>query len=224
MLKEWATQLSRQLLKILVCLCDEIAAHDWTWNGNDLSLMHLVSHQMSWTVFISRDEDQDSNPQAQDKTKTVKILCWDIERPRHRLETPVVARELHGWYVCYLLCSSSCFSVCSTMTMEELLTHLINKTKYDCEEAHRRMVFASTGLAGLHIIKQQVQSDSTAMFRTDIAGVLICLEWGADLHMAQLMPLPLTISYSSKSRLVLPFWYRLTRLVSGTVQGPIKRL
>jgi len=46
--------------------------------------------------------------------------------------------------------------MCSTMTMEELLTHLISKTRYDCEEAHRRLVFASTGLAGLHIIKQQV--------------------------------------------------------------------
>jgi len=47
---------------------------------------------------------------------------------------------------------------CSTMTMEELLTHLINKTKYDCEEAHRRIVFASTGLAGLYIIKEQVST------------------------------------------------------------------
>ena len=30
------------------------------------------------------------------------------------------------------------------------------------------------------------------------AGILICLEWGADLHMAQLMPLPLTVSCFSK--------------------------
>jgi len=30
------------------------------------------------------------------------------------------------------------------------------------------------------------------------AGVVICLEQGADLHMAQLMPLPLTISCFSK--------------------------
>ena len=38
---------------------------------------------------------------------------------------------------------------------------------------------------------------------------LSCLERGADLHMAQLMPLPLTVACSSKkSRLVLPFWYR----------------
>jgi len=33
-------------------------------------------------------------------------------------------------------------------------------------------------------------------------GVVMCLGQGADLHMAQLMPVPLTISCSSKSRLV----------------------
>jgi len=43
------------------------------------------------------------------------------------------------------------------------------------------------------------------------AGVVICLDRGADLHMAQLMPLPVTVSLASvKSRLVLPFWYRQT--------------
>ena len=30
------------------------------------------------------------------------------------------------------------------------------------------------------------------------AGIVICLELGADLHMAQLMPLPLTVSCFSK--------------------------
>ena len=39
------------------------------------------------------------------------------------------------------------------------------------------------------------------------AGVVICQERGADLYMAQLMPLPLTISCSRKSRLVLPSWF-----------------
>ena len=46
--------------------------------------------------------------------------------------------------------------------------------------------------------------------------VVVCLEWGADLHMVQLMPLhPLTLSSlaSFKCRLVLPFWYRLTQVV-----------
>jgi len=48
--------------------------------------------------------------------------------------------------------------------------------------------------------------------------VVICLERSADLHMAQLMPLPLA---SVKSRLVLPFWYRLTRVVpdKGQLNG-----
>ena len=36
--------------------------------------------------------------------------------------------------------------------------------------------------------------------------MVMCLGQGVDLHMAQLMPLPLTISCSSKSRLVLPSW------------------
>jgi len=45
------------------------------------------------------------------------------------------------------------------------------------------------------------------------AGVVICLERGADLHMAQLMSLPLTVSCFSKSQIGLPFWYRLTRIV-----------
>jgi len=43
--------------------------------------------------------------------------------------------------------------------------------------------------------------------------VVICLERGADLHMAQLMPLPLTVFASVKSRLVLPFWCWLTQVV-----------
>jgi len=43
--------------------------------------------------------------------------------------------------------------------------------------------------------------------------VVICLELGADLHMAQLMPLPLTVSYFSNIQIGLPFWYRLTRVV-----------
>jgi len=37
------------------------------------------------------------------------------------------------------------------------------------------------------------------------AGMVVCLEQGADLHMAQLMPLPPLSLASLKSRLVLPF-------------------
>jgi len=38
--------------------------------------------------------------------------------------------------------------------------------------------------------------------------MVICLERGADLHMAQLVPLPLTVSCFSKIQIDLPFWYR----------------
>ena len=37
------------------------------------------------------------------------------------------------------------------------------------------------------------------------AGVVICLERGADLHMAQLMPLPLTVSCFSKMQIGFTF-------------------
>ena len=49
--------------------------------------------------------------------------------------------------------------------------------------------------------------------------MVICLEQGADSHRAQLMPLPLTVSCFSKSRLVFPCWYRLTQVVPD--KGPL---
>jgi len=45
------------------------------------------------------------------------------------------------------------------------------------------------------------------------AGVVICLERGADLHMAQLMPLPLTVSCFSEIQIGFTFWYQLTWVV-----------
>ena len=82
--------------------------------------------------------------------------------------------------------------------------------------------------------------------------MVVCLERGADLHMAQLMPLLLTVSHilvlpfwyrptwvvpdkgllngcvsaSVKSRLVLPCWYRLTRVVldKGPLNGCVVRV
>jgi len=36
-------------------------------------------------------------------------------------------------------------------------------------------------------------------------GMVICLERGADMHMAQLMPLPLTLSCSSKIQIGFTF-------------------
>jgi len=44
-------------------------------------------------------------------------------------------------------------------------------------------------------------------------GMVVCLQQGADLHMAQLTPLPLTVSCFNKIQIGLPFWYRLTWVV-----------
>ena len=46
-----------------------------------------------------------------------------------------------------------------------------------------------------------------------VLACVICLERGADLHMAQLMPLLLTVSCFSKIQIGFPFWYRLTPVV-----------
>jgi len=53
------------------------------------------------------------------------------------------------------------------------------------------------------------------------AGVVVCLEQGAHLHMAQLMPLPLTGCCFSKIQIGLPFWYWLTWVVPE--KGPLNR-
>jgi len=49
-------------------------------------------------------------------------------------------------------------------------------------------------------------------------SMVICLGRGADLYMAQLMPLPLTISW-----LALPFWYWLTQVVPDKIQRAVNR-
>jgi len=51
------------------------------------------------------------------------------------------------------------------------------------------------------------------------AGMVICLQRGADLHITQLMPLPLTVSCFSKIQIGLPFSYRLTWVVPE--KGPL---
>jgi len=49
--------------------------------------------------------------------------------------------------------------------------------------------------------------------------MVICLERGAGLHTAQLMPLPLTVSCFSKIQIGLPSWYQLTLVVPDI--GPL---
>jgi len=52
-------------------------------------------------------------------------------------------------------------------------------------------------------------------------GVVICLEQGADLHMAQLMPLPFTVSCFTKIQIGFTLLVPADRVVSdkGTLNG-----
>ena len=54
------------------------------------------------------------------------------------------------------------------------------------------------------------------------AGVVICLERGADLHMAQLMPLPLTVSCFSKIQ--IGFTSLVPAHPGSPGQGAVKRV
>ena len=52
--------------------------------------------------------------------------------------------------------------------------------------------------------------------------MVICLERGADLHMAQLMPLPLTVSCSSKIQ--IGFTFLVLALLGSPRQRAVKRM
>ena len=51
------------------------------------------------------------------------------------------------------------------------------------------------------------------------AGMVTCLERCVDLHMAQLMPLPLNVCCSNKIQIGFTFWYWLTWVVPD--KGPL---
>jgi len=68
------------------------------------------------------------------------------------------------------------------------------------------------------LVRRQEEHPACKKLSDVDVGVVICLEWGADcLHVVQLMPLPSpknpSCLASFNSRLVLPFWYRLTQVV-----------
>ena len=54
------------------------------------------------------------------------------------------------------------------------------------------------------------------------AGVVVCLEQGADLHMAQLMPLPLTVSCFSEIQ--IGFTFLVPAYVGSPRQRTVKRV
>jgi len=56
------------------------------------------------------------------------------------------------------------------------------------------------------------------------AGMVICQQRGADLHMAQLMPLPLTVFCFSKIQTGFTYLVLAHPVISDKVQGATKQL
>jgi len=77
----------------------------------------------------------------------------------------------------------------------------------------RLVFFCAFSALTLLVGRQEGHPACKKLFEWWDAGMVICLERGADLHVAQLMPMLLTVSCFSETILVLPFWYRLTRVV-----------
>ena len=89
---------------------------------------------------------------------------------------------------------------------------------YSCENIFKTSLGAFSALTLL--VGRQEGQPACKKLEWWGAGVVVCLERSASLYlyMAQLMPLPLTISCFSKIQ-ILPFWYRLTRIVPD--KGPL---
>jgi len=71
-------------------------------------------------------------------------------------------------------------------------------------------VYAFSALTLLVGRQEGIQPVKTEWWGT---GMVICLERDADLHMAQLMPMPPTVSCFSKIQIGFTFWYWLTWVV-----------
>jgi len=69
------------------------------------------------------------------------------------------------------------------------------------------------------LVKRQKGHPAYKKLSCGMLAWLFHLGQGVYMHMAHLMPLPLTISCSSKSRLVLHFWYQFIPVVPDSPGG-----
>ena len=111
-------------------------------------------------------------------------------------------------------CSSyNCWS-CESITIHIIvLLHLLKKLVFKYSNfylildhiwSHMRSVVDAISTLTLLVGRKE---GHPACKKTEwwVAGMVICLEWGADLHAAQLMPLPLTVSCFSKIQIGFTF-------------------
>ena len=120
-------------------------------------------------------------------TRPTHALVWHVVIPK-------ILNVFYFWWKIPLTLSYFISNVRNNCGLEE------------CFNASFRTISAATYIALTLLVG--LQEGNPAFKNWEVAGVVW---WGADLHMAQLMPLPLTASCFTKSR--LPIWYWLTRLI-----------
>jgi len=76
---------------------------------------------------------------------------------------------------------------------------------YFYEVIHKLWLFNGAFSALMLLVGRQEGHPACKKTEWRDAGLVICLERGADLHMAQLMPLPLTVSCFSKIQIGFTF-------------------
>ena len=134
------------------------------------------------------------------------LSSWSILR---------LTQQGQHWTMGGVWCLALCYRLLVLYKVTLLqITVVIHLHSFTCTECNDLAFSALTLLVGR-------QEGHPACKKTEWwgAGVFICLERGADLHMAQLMPLLLTVSCFSKIQIGLPFWYWLTRVVPD--KGPL---
>ena len=101
-----------------------------------------------------------------------------------------------------LLCIQHCLKICRSVI--KVYGHLLYRISWSEEIGFG--LFSLSAFSALMLLagRQEGHPACKKTERCD-AGMVICLEWGADLHMAQLMPLPLTVSCFSKIQIGFTF-------------------
>jgi len=104
------------------------------------------------------------------------------------------------WQLLYYLQSLFCYS-CIFITSSLIVFGFGRTLAFICS-LEATNAFSANAFSALMLLVGRQEGHPPVKTEWWDAGVVICLGWGVDLHMAQLMPLRLTISCSIKSCLV----------------------
>jgi E3 ubiquitin-protein ligase SHPRH len=107
--------------------------------------MFVDNTRYFWKVFAKCHGDMDKSLGSLDRREVHKMM-----NPLLRLRQACCHPQLvRGKIITMSLQKSS-------VTMEELLDRLILKTKAECVDCHRQIIFALNGLAGIHVLKEEI--------------------------------------------------------------------